>query len=121
MNTQLDLTERERVLYGAIQHVLNLRQTNPDLGYLICPMSGAFERLCEAEAMLRGETVEETSKRRSQDLQPAHNKHQACVVTMRAKLEQIERLVDEVDGLTYGDIDLNDLPEAIRQILLSDK
>lgn len=118
MNTQPDLTEREQVLYAAVRYVLNQRQTNPDLGYLICPMSGSFEILCEAEALVLGETVEETSKRRSQDLQRTHNKRQADILVMRKKLEQIEQ---QIDGLAYGETDLDELPEAIRQILLSDK
>lgn len=90
----VDLTDRERVLYSAIEYVLDRSQVDPDLGYLIGIGSESFVRLCAAEALALGELPTVVALRRDVDRQPAHRRREPDVVVLRARVEQLEDRVE---------------------------
>lgn len=73
----------------AVRYILNRRQTDPDLGYLIGSMTESFDLLCRAEAETTGKPLNEVASARRRDLQPEYRKRAAEVVTLRKELEAL--------------------------------
>lgn len=76
-----------RALRKAVTHVLDRSQVDPDLAWVLGPMTESFDLLCRAEALVNGEAFEAVVERRSKDLQPAHRRRRAEVQELRARLD----------------------------------
>lgn len=96
MADSLDQTPAEQIAARAVNHALTRAQVCPDFAHR---MGGTetWDLLCEAEAALRGENVDDVRKRRQRSLVPAHRPQVAREVELAERLERLERFVGEHD------------------------
>jgi hypothetical protein len=81
----------------AVKHLLDRAQTDPDFGYLVCPLTESFALLCAAEAERTGEMVEAVRQRRSVDLQPKYRRREPEVVRLEKLLDRYEAKFGELE------------------------
>lgn len=93
------MTDADKIetLYKAVKYTLDRSQTDPDFGYYCGPLTQTFALLCEAEAVMTGETAQAVGARRRVDLQPEYRKRKPEVQELQEKLKALEKL-EEMRG-----------------------
>jgi hypothetical protein len=81
----------QAALYRAVDYVLRRAQEDPDLGYVLGPMTEAHRLLCLAEAAHTGRPLEEVERERGQDLQPEHSRRRPRVIELEELVQELER------------------------------
>lgn len=86
-------------LYGAIRHVLNRSQTDPEFRWHMLGTE-SMERLIAVEAEYLGKDPAEVKQQREEDRQPPHRKRRAECACNRYRVRDLERLL-ESNGIEY--------------------
>lgn len=91
----VDRARAESDASKAITYVLDRAQTDPDLGYLVGPMTEVFRLLCQAEATARGESLGAVEARRGKSLVPPHREKRPEVLRLRDEAERLRELLPD--------------------------
>lgn len=85
-------------LYGAVRHVLNRAQTDPEFRWHMLGTE-SMEKLVAVEAEYLGKDPAELMEKRSEDAQPAYRKRRAWCAQDKDKVGELERRVEELELL----------------------
>ena len=81
-------------LYGAIRHVLNRAQTDPEFRWHMLDTE-SMAKLIAAEAAYLGHDLEETTRKRSEDAQPEYRKRRPECACNRDRVRDLELLLEQ--------------------------
>lgn len=89
-----DEQRKVAALYDAVRYMLGRVQIEPEFRFHMLHTE-AFDQLCRAEAAVTGRSADEVSRQRSQDLQPEYRKRRPWCETERARVRELELLLEE--------------------------